>query len=63
MHHGAIYGVFTEDLMNFLACKGVINVCAMAADLAGKTPLDYAEELAHQESRREGYYDEIWENF
>jgi ankyrin repeat protein len=57
MHHGAIHGVFTEDLINFLACEGVLDVCATATDLVCKTPLDYAEELAHRESRREVYGD------
>ena len=57
MHHGAIHGVFTEDLINFLACEGALDVCATAPDLVCKTPLDYAEELAHQESPRKVYGD------
>ncbi|KAJ6084313.1 hypothetical protein N7486_011113 [Penicillium sp. IBT 16267x] len=53
MHHGAIHGVFTEDLINFLTCEGVLDLYATATDLDYKTPLDYAEELAHRESLRE----------
>jgi hypothetical protein len=52
MHHRAIHGVFTEDLINFLGCKGVLDHCATTTDLVCKTPLDYAEELAHRESPR-----------
>ncbi|CAG8303222.1 unnamed protein product [Penicillium salamii] len=62
MHHGAIYGVFTEDLINFFACEGVLDVCATATDLVCKTPLDYAEELVRREVPREVYdEDERWE--
>ncbi|KAJ5346723.1 hypothetical protein N7541_009205 [Penicillium brevicompactum] len=61
MHHGAIHGIFTEDLMNFLACEGVLDVCATTTDLVCKTPLDYAEELAHRELTREVYDDDGWE--
>lgn len=57
MHHGAIHGVFTEDLMDFLACEGVLDICGSAIDLVCKTPLDYAEELANQGSSREVFYD------
>lgn len=60
MHHGAIHGVFTEDLMDFLACEGVLDVCATITDSFCKTPLDYAEELADQESSREVCYDGRW---
>jgi ankyrin repeat protein len=55
IHHGAIHGVFTEDLINFLSCEGVLDVCATATDLVCKTPLDYAEEMAHRKPPREVY--------
>ncbi|KAJ5908741.1 hypothetical protein N7495_001423 [Penicillium taxi] len=58
MHHGAIHGVFTKKLMNFLACKAVLDVCATATDFTCKTPLDYAEELAHSQSLSEVYDNE-----
>ncbi|CAI7619766.1 unnamed protein product [Penicillium palitans] len=61
MHHGAIHGVFTEHLINFLDCEGVLDVCATAIDLVYKTPLDYAEELAHLKSQREFDCDGRWE--
>jgi ankyrin repeat protein len=61
MHHGAIHGVFTEDLINFLGYEGVLDLYSTATDLVCKTPLDYAEELAHRESSREVYDDGRWE--
>ena len=66
MHHGAIHGIFTENLVDFLAREGVLDVCATTTDLVGKTPLDYAEELAHRNLTREVYDDddddEGWED-
>ncbi|KJK65660.1 hypothetical protein P875_00010100 [Aspergillus parasiticus SU-1] len=47
MHHGAIHGAFTEELVGFLRCKGVLGL--QTRDSTGKTPLDYAQEKAHQE--------------
>jgi ankyrin repeat protein len=47
MHHGAIHGAFTEELIEFLRCSGVLDL--QARDSIGKSPLDYAEEKAHQE--------------
>lgn len=60
MHHGAIHGVFTENLIKFLTCKGVLDICATATDLVCKTPLDYAEELVYRETPRDIYDDLRW---
>ncbi|KAL4953783.1 hypothetical protein BDW69DRAFT_184167 [Aspergillus filifer] len=46
-HHGAIHGVFTKDLLDFLECRGVLDL--HTRDSIGKTPLDYAEEEANRE--------------
>lgn len=47
MHHGAIHGAFTKELVEFLRLRGVLDL--HATDLFGKTPLTYAEERAHHE--------------
>ncbi|KAL5362277.1 hypothetical protein BJX96DRAFT_166544 [Aspergillus floccosus] len=47
MHNGAIHGVFTEELVEFLRCKGVLDL--QTKDFTGKTPLNYAQEKVHQE--------------
>lgn len=46
MHHGAIHGAFTEELVEFLESIGALDL--RTRDSIGKTPLDYAEEKAHQ---------------
>ncbi|PLB42131.1 Pfs, NACHT, and Ankyrin domain protein [Aspergillus candidus] len=46
IHHGAIYGVFTKELVEFLHSRGALDM--QSRDSAGKTPLDYAEEKTHQ---------------
>lgn len=48
MHHGAIHGAFTEEPVEFLRCKGVLDL--QTRDSTGKTPLDYAQDMVHQES-------------
>jgi ankyrin repeat protein len=47
MHHGAIHGVFTEELLEFLECRGALDL--NTRDSAGNTPLNYAEEEANRE--------------
>ncbi|EHA19938.1 hypothetical protein ASPNIDRAFT_39357 [Aspergillus niger ATCC 1015] len=47
MHYGAIHGAFTEELIEFLRRRGVLDL--HTRDSFGKSPLDYAEEKAHQE--------------
>ncbi|KAF4186740.1 hypothetical protein CNMCM7927_005127 [Aspergillus lentulus] len=42
MHHGAIHGAFTHELVEFLRVNGVLD--PYARDFRNKTPLDYAEE-------------------
>ncbi|KAL2836062.1 ankyrin repeat-containing domain protein [Aspergillus pseudodeflectus] len=46
-HHGAIHGVFTKDLLEFLECRGVLDL--HTRDSIGKTPLNYAEEEINRE--------------
>ncbi|KAE8332983.1 ankyrin repeat-containing domain protein [Aspergillus sergii] len=46
MHHGAIHGAFTEELVEFHESIGALDL--HTRDSIGKTPLDYAEEKAHQ---------------
>jgi ankyrin repeat protein len=46
-HHGAIHGVFTKDLLEFLECRGVLDL--HTRDSIGKTPLNYAEEEVNRE--------------
>jgi ankyrin repeat protein len=47
MHHGAIYGVFTKKLLEFLECRGALDL--YTRDSVGKSPLNYAEEEANRE--------------
>ncbi|KAL4974612.1 ankyrin repeat-containing domain protein [Aspergillus desertorum] len=47
MHHGAIHGMFTKGLVEFLKCRGALDL--HTRDLIGKTPLNYAEEEANRE--------------
>jgi ankyrin repeat protein len=47
MHHGAIHGVFTKELLEFFECRGIFDV--YARDSMGKTPLNYSEEEANRE--------------
>ncbi|KAL4734793.1 hypothetical protein BDV11DRAFT_212465 [Aspergillus similis] len=47
MHHGAIHGMLTKELLEFLECRGVLDLHTQ--DSFSKTPLNYAEE-AHRES-------------
>lgn len=47
MHHGAIHGVFTKELVKLLESRGALRL--HTKDLIGKTPLDYAEEEADQD--------------
>ncbi|KAJ5565509.1 hypothetical protein N7513_001751 [Penicillium frequentans] len=61
MHHGALYGAFTEDLMNFLNCQGVLDHYLTAIDFTRKTPLDYAKEMVHRETYGDVYDDLRWE--
>ncbi|KAF4170180.1 hypothetical protein CNMCM6936_003368 [Aspergillus lentulus] len=42
MHHCAIHGAFTHELVEFLRVNGVLD--PYARDFRNKTPLDYAEE-------------------
>jgi ankyrin repeat protein len=42
MHHGAIHGAFTHELVEFLRVNGVLD--PYARDFQNKTPLDYVEE-------------------
>ncbi|OJZ79939.1 hypothetical protein ASPFODRAFT_148418 [Aspergillus luchuensis CBS 106.47] len=61
MHHGAIHGAFTEELAQFLRCKGVLDL--QTRDSTGKTPLEYAQEKAHQEFPGDNliHFDPRWE--
>ncbi|KAF2999551.1 hypothetical protein E8E15_000479 [Penicillium rubens] len=61
MHHGALHGAFTEDLMNFLDCQGVLDHYLTATDFTCKTPLDYAKEMVHRETHGDVYDDTRWE--
>ncbi|KAL4802838.1 ankyrin [Aspergillus unguis] len=47
MHYGAIHGAFTEELIDFLRCRGVLDL--HTRDSIGKSPLDYAEAKARQQ--------------
>ena len=51
MHHGAIYGAFTRELVEFLDGQYVLRL--YTTDFAFKTPLHYAEEQAHQKELEE----------
>ncbi|KAJ5701035.1 hypothetical protein N7488_008583 [Penicillium malachiteum] len=51
LHHGAIHGAFTRELVEFLDGQDVLRLCT--TDLALKTPLHYAEEQAHQKELEE----------
>jgi ankyrin repeat protein len=46
-HHGAIHGVFTKELLEFLKCRAALDL--HTRDSIGKTPLNYAEEEANRE--------------
>lgn len=61
MHHGALHGAFTEDLMYFLNCQGVLDHYLTATDFTHKTPLDYAKEMVHRERHVDAYDDLKWE--
>ncbi|OKO97712.1 hypothetical protein PENSUB_9892 [Penicillium subrubescens] len=62
MHHGALHGAFTEDLMNFLNCQGVLDHYLTATDFNCKTPLDYAKEMVDRETHEDVYDDPRWKN-
>ncbi|PLN86206.1 hypothetical protein BDW42DRAFT_201158 [Aspergillus taichungensis] len=47
MHYGAIHGAFTEELIEFLRCHGVLDL--HTRDSISQSPLDYAEAKARQE--------------
>jgi ankyrin repeat protein len=47
MHHGAIHGAFTRGLVELLQSRDIRDT--ETRDSTGKTPLDYAQEKAHQE--------------
>ncbi|KAE8420679.1 ankyrin [Aspergillus pseudocaelatus] len=48
MHHGAIHGAFTKELVEFLECMDALDM--QTRDSVGKTPLMYAEERkSHQD--------------
>lgn len=56
MHHGAIYGAFTNKLVEFLEFKSILDL--YTRDSNDKSPLDYAEEQACRillEDRLSGY--------
>ncbi|KAJ6004696.1 hypothetical protein N7540_013065 [Penicillium herquei] len=48
IHHGAIHGAFTKNLLDFLDHEGLLDLSS--PDLASKIPLDYAKEEAQRES-------------
>ncbi|KAL2815028.1 ankyrin [Aspergillus cavernicola] len=60
MHHGAIHGVFTKELVEFLKREGVLDL--HATDSIDKTPLNYAEEKVHSEQPDDSplHYDPRW---
>lgn len=47
MHHGAIHGGFTKELVEFLSSSDALDI--NSRDSFGKSPLNYAEEKAHLE--------------
>ncbi|GLA67534.1 hypothetical protein AtubIFM54640_010853 [Aspergillus tubingensis] len=61
MHHGAIHGAFAEELVEFLRYKGVLDL--QTRDSTGKTPLDYAQEKAHQRFPDDSllHFEQKWE--
>jgi FOG: Ankyrin repeat len=61
MHHGALHGAFTEDLIDFLDCRGVLAHYLTATDFTCKTPLDYAKEMALRNPHRDVYDNPRWE--
>ncbi|KAI9040417.1 Pfs, NACHT, and Ankyrin domain protein [Aspergillus affinis] len=62
MHHGAIHGAFTKDLVEFLKSRPVLDI--HTRDSFGKTPLNYAEEKARLEIPENSFwcFNQKWEN-
>ncbi|KAF3398389.1 hypothetical protein F1880_006446 [Penicillium rolfsii] len=60
MHHGAIHGAFTKDLMNFFNCRGVLDHLTIT-DFSFKTPFDYAKEKVHEERHGDMFNGLKWE--
>ncbi|KAL4877066.1 ankyrin repeat-containing domain protein [Aspergillus karnatakaensis] len=61
MHYGAMHGVFTKELVEFLGSRGLLDLDAK--DNENKTPLSYAEEGAHRESPKNPFLKQhgLWE--
>jgi ankyrin repeat protein len=60
MHHGAIHGAFTKELIEFLQWRDVLDM--HSRDSVGKTPLNYAEEKAHEEDLEGVLFDPKWDD-
>ncbi|KAB8069053.1 ankyrin repeat-containing domain protein [Aspergillus leporis] len=58
IHHGAIHGAFSEDLVQFLQINSVIDL--HIKDSSGETPLDYAEEKASHSWSDDNLVDNRW---
>lgn len=60
IHHGAIHGAFTKELVEFLQRRDLLDM--HSKDSVGKTPLNYAEEKAHEEDLEDVLFDPKWED-
>jgi hypothetical protein len=60
MHHGAIHGAFTKELVEFLQRSDFLDM--HSKDSVGKTPLNYAEEKARGEDLEDVLFDPKWDD-
>lgn len=69
MHHWALHGAFTKELVEFLQRRDFLGV--HSKDSVGKTPLNYAEEKARGEDledvlfdpKRDDFFDALYRGF
>ncbi|KAJ6166972.1 hypothetical protein N7470_002419 [Penicillium chermesinum] len=59
MHHGAIHGAFTKELVEFLQQRDFLDMDSKDSD--GKTPLNYAEEKAHEKDWEHVLFYKTWD--
>ncbi|KAJ5593262.1 hypothetical protein N7537_010166 [Penicillium hordei] len=60
MHHGAIHGAFTKELVEFLQRKDFLDM--HSKDSLGETPLNYAKEKARREDLEDVLFDIKWDD-
>ncbi|KAJ5593447.1 hypothetical protein N7537_010351 [Penicillium hordei] len=60
MHHGAIHGAFTKELVEFLQRKDFLDM--HSKDSLGETPLNYAKEKARREDLEDVLFDTKWDD-